>query len=508
MTAREQVSDLLVVGGGVNGAGIAADAAGRGLDVVLAEQDDLAGATSSASSKLVHGGLRYLEHYEFRLVREALSEREVLLAKAPHIIRPLKFVLPHLPGMRPAWMLRLGLFLYDHLGRRTRLGNSSGIDLRRDPAGEPLAASLTRGFTYYDCWVDDARLVVLNAMQAAGKGARVLTRHRLLEARRYGGGWQARLLDRRGGREVTVAARALVNATGPWVEATLDGALGTPGRRKVRLVKGSHIVVSRLYSGDHAYILQHGDGRVVFVLPYEQVFSLIGTTDLGFDGDPAAAAITADETAYLTAAVGDYFKTRIGPEDVVWSYAGVRPLHDDEAENPSAVTRDYVLELDTDSADGAAPLLSIYGGKITTYRRLAEQAVDHLERFFPGIGPPWTEAAVLPGGDFPNGDFATLLADLGARYPGLSRDYLASLARRHGSLATAVLGDALDIRDLGTDFGAGLHAREIDYLVANEWAVTADDILWRRSKCGLHMNEAARARVGAYIGDAHASFAS
>lgn len=494
-----------MIGGGVNGAGIAADAAGRGLAVVLAEQDDLAGATSSASSKLVHGGLRYLEHYEFRLVREALSEREVLLAKAPHIIWPLKFVLPHRSGMRPAWMLRAGLFLYDHLGRRTRLGKSAAVDLARGALGEPLDASLKRGFAYYDCWVDDARLVVSNAMQAAQNGARILTRHRLLEATRQEGGWQARLLDRREDRVITVGARALVNATGPWVEATLDRTPRIPNRRKVRLVKGSHIVVPRLYAGDHAYILQHDDGRIVFVLPYEGAYSLIGTTDIAFDGDPATATITADEIAYLTAAVGRYFKTEVRPADVVWSYAGVRPLHDDEADDPSAVTRDYVLDLD--AADDAAPLLSIYGGKITTYRRLAEQAVDHLAPFFPGMGPSWTETAALPGGDFANGDFSSLVSGLAARYPGLAPDYLAGLARRHGSLAAAVLGDARAVADLGTDFGGGLYSREVDYLRANEWALTADDVLWRRTKCGLHMDAAARAMVAEYLGIDSASFA-
>ena len=489
--------DLLVIGGGINGAGIACDAAGRGLAVALAEQDDLASATSSASSKLIHGGLRYLEHYEFRLVREALNEREVLLAKAPHLVRPLRFILPHRAGMRPAWMLRLGLLLYDHLGRRVSLPGSRGVDLARDPVGAPLRAEFDKGFSYYDCRVDDARLVVLNAVQAAEKGARVLTRHRLVRAARRDGLWQADLADRRDGGARTVLARALVNATGPWVAVTLDGALARPAGRKVRLIKGSHILVPRLYEGEHAYILQHGDGRVVFVLPYEDAYSLIGTTDVPFDGDPAAAKIEAAEIDYLCATVADYFRREVKPADVVWSYAGVRPLHDDEAEDdPSALSRDYALELEAEA--GQAPLLSVYGGKVTTYRRLAEEALEQLAPHLPAMGPAWTRKAALPGGEFTGGTGA-LAEELGRSYPGIERTYLEALARRHGTRARLVLGDAKTDADLGADFGAGLRAREIDYLCAAEWAESADDILWRRSKIGLRLDASGRRALEAYL---------
>jgi len=497
MADGETALDLLVVGGGINGAGIACDAAGRGLSVALVEQDDLAAATSSASSKLIHGGLRYLEQFEFRLVREALAEREVLLGKAPHIIRPLRFVLPRRRDMRPAWMLRLGLFLYDHLARRDRLPGSCGLDLGRDPAGAPLKPEFRRGFAYYDCRVDDARLVVLNAMQAAEKGARVLTRHRLVRARRSDGVWRAEVEDRRTNATLTLAARALVNAAGPWVDHVLSDVLGLAVGRHVRLVKGSHIVVPKLHDGDDAYILQHRDGRVTFVLPYEGGYSLIGTTDLGFDGDPAGVAPSAEEVAYLVEAVHHYFRAPVDLTDVVWSYAGVRPLYDDREADLSAVTRDYVLDLDGDRA--RPPALSVFGGKITTYRRLAEEALELLAPFFPGLGPAWTAGSTLPGGDLPVGGLDALVAALAGSYPRLPADYLSALARRHGTLAGAVLADARTEADLGRDFGAGLRAREIDYMRSNEWAKTAADVLWRRSKCGLHMAPEARAAVEAYL---------
>ena len=498
MSERSSPVDLLVVGGGVNGVGIASDAAGRGLSVVLCEQDDLASATSSASSKLIHGGLRYLEHYEFRLVREALSEREVLLAKAPHIIRPLRFVLPHQETMRPFWLIRLGLFIYDHLGQKTQLPRSTSLDLEQGLYGAPLRRSLSKGFIYSDCWVDDARLVVLNAFRAAEGGARILTRTKLVRARRLDGVWQARLSDLLSGREQTITARVLVNAAGPWAHEVMQGALYINSPMKVRLLKGSHIVVPRLYYGEHAYILQHEDGRVVFVIPYEGRFSLIGTTEIPFEGDPATACMAADEAAYLCDVVNGYFEAPVRPSDVVSSYAGVRPLYDDEAEDPSAITRDYVLELNSDN--GTGPLLSVFGGKITTYRRLAEQALDKLKPFLPNMGAAWTAWAPLPGGDLPTDGLCDLVADLGRTYPALDGAYLAALARRHGTLSAAVLGDAREMADLGQDFGAGLRAREVHYLVEQEWAQTVEDVLWRRTKCGLHLDVAAQRAVANYLG--------
>ncbi len=503
MTTDAPILDLLVVGGGINGAGIAADAAGRGLSVLLCEKDDLAGATSSASSKLVHGGLRYLEHFEFSLVRKALAEREVLLAKAPHIIHPLRFVLPHMNTVRPAWMIRIGLFLYDHLARHARLPNSHGVNLRKDPVGAPLQTALSKGFVYSDCWVDDARLVVFNAMAAAAKGADIRTRTELVEARRRGGLWQARLHDHTGGGETTVTARALINAAGPWVESLLHGPLALQDTEGVRLVKGSHIVVPRLFEGTHAYILQHTDRRVVFVMPFEADFSLIGTTDIVLSGPPEGAAVEAGEIAYLCDVVSSYFKAVVQPSDVVWSYTGVRPLFDDEAEDPSSVTRDYVLDLDI--REGEAPLLSVFGGKITTYRQLAEEALADMESYFPDMGAAWTEDAPLPGGDMANEDLEAFIEQLRSHYPNLDPAMLAAMARRHGALSETILGEARQPVDLGQDFGAGLFAREIDYMIAHEWARTGDDVLWRRSKAGIHMSAEQRAAVADYVANATAS---
>ncbi len=497
MAAYGAVHDLLIVGGGINGAGIACDAAGRGLSVVLCEQGDLAGGTSSASSKLIHGGLRYLEHGEFRLVRESLAEREVLLAKAPHIARPLDFVLPLGPGARPAWMIRLALMVYDRLADHPRLADSRPVFLRRHAAGEPLRKSLRRGFVYSDCWVDDARLVVLNALSAAANGATVLTGTRLVSAWRGDAMWQARLEDTAGGGRRTVRARVLVNAAGPWVGEVRERIRGAGRGRTLRLVKGSHMVVPRLHSGDHAYILQNTDRRVVFVLPYEGRYSLIGTTEVAFDGLPGVVAMEPGEAAYLCDAVNRYFATPISPGDAVWSYSGIRPLLDDDAGNPSAVSRDYRLDLET--ADGAAPLLTVHGGKITTYRRLAEQALGRLAPYLPGTSKAWTASAPLPGGDLPGEDLAAYAARLAAERPGLDAAYLGALAGRHGTLAETVLGDAAGEGDLGLDFGGGLRQREVDYLVACEWARTAEDILWRRTKCGLHMDEVARSRLAAYL---------
>jgi glycerol-3-phosphate dehydrogenase len=490
--------DLLIVGGGINGAGIARDAAGRGLSVLLVEQDDLASATSSASTKLIHGGLRYLEYYEFRLVREALIEREVLLRNAPHIIRPLTFVLPHEASLRPAWIVRIGLFLYDHLGGRDHLPGSRGLNLRRDPAGHPLKPYLARGFSYADCAVDDARLVVLNAVDARTRGARVLTRTRCVAARRAGDLWQATIENRATGERRTVAARCLVNASGPWVASFIDGVLGLAHRHRLRLVKGSHIVVPRLFEGEQAYILQHSDRRIVFAIPYEDDFTLIGTTDLAYDDDPADVAISQAEIDYLCQVVNDHFVKQIKPPDVVWTYAGVRPLQDDESASASAVTRDYVLDLD--ELPGAAPLLSVFGGKITTYRKLAEHALAKLQPRFPKMGAAWTHAVPLPGGDIPNADFAAFLASVGRRWPWLPRALARRYARCYGSRIERLLGRAEGLNDLGLDLGNGLHVREVEYLQDEEWAASAEDILWRRSKLGLHVAPATVAALESWLG--------
>ncbi len=496
--AQRAEHDLVVVGGGINGAGIARDAAGRGLSVLLVERDDLASHTSSASSKLIHGGLRYLEHYEFRLVREALIEREVLLRAAPHIIWPLTFVLPHSPEQRPAWLIRTGLFLYDHLGGREILPGSKAVDLAAPgPMGDPLQDWVTRGFTYSDAWVMDSRLVVLNAIDARERGAEILTRTECTGAVREDAGWRVDLRCTRTGAARSVRARALVNAAGPWVDRFIADRLRQRSTKRVRLVKGSHIVTRRLYEGAHPYILQNTDKRIVFVIPYESDFSLIGTTDVEHDGDPAEATISPAETDYLCAVVNRYFRRRIGPADVVWSYSGVRPLYDDASGSASAVTRDYVF--DVEGGAGRAPLLSIFGGKITTYRRLAEHA---LERLCPLIGCTagnWTASAHLPGGDLPEGDFAAFLSRFKATHPLLPAALATRLARSYGSRAEAIVGGRRGLDDLGQHLGGDLYAAELDYLVAHEWAITADDVLWRRSKLGLHLNEAARRRVADWL---------
>jgi len=491
--------DLVIVGGGINGAGIARDAVGRGLSVLLVEQSDLASATSSASTKLIHGGLRYLEYYEFRLVREALIEREVLLRNAPHIIRPLTFVLPHESALRPAWLVRLGLLLYDHLGGRKLLPGSRGLDLRRDPAGKPLKPSLTKGFSYSDCRVDDARLVALNALDAKERGAEILTRTRCISARREGPSWTAVIENLATGERRTVRARCLVNAAGPWVASFVEHALGLPHRQRLRLVKGSHIVVPRLFEGEQAYILQNSDRRIVFAIPYEGDHTLIGTTDETYEGDPAKVVISAEEIAYLCQVINDHFVKQISPADVVWTYAGVRPLHDDESASASAVTRDYVLELD--DADGIAPLLSVFGGKITTFRRLAEHALEKLKPHFPRSGPPWTHAAALPGGDIPNADFEGFLRSAQSRWPWLPADLARRYARAYGTRIARLLGDAQGINDLGLHLGDDLYGREIEYLTREEWAVTAQDILWRRSKRGLHVAPPTVAALEAWLGE-------
>jgi len=492
--------DLLVVGGGINGVGIARDAAGRGLSVTLCERDDLGGATSSASTKLIHGGLRYLETYEFRLVREALIEREVLLRAAPHIIWPLRFILPHNKGLRPAWFVRQGLFLYDHLGGREKLPGSYGVNLRTDPVGAPLKDIYAKGFCYSDCWVEDSRLVVLNALDAAERGATILPRTRCTAARRLDGMWQATLEPSDGGPARTVRARALVNAAGPWVDDVLTNVTGANRESRLRLVKGSHIVVPRLCEGEQAYILQNDDRRIVFIIPYERDFSLIGTTDVPYEADPADVRISDAEVEYLCTAVNRYLATPVTPEQIVWTYSGVRPLYDDASANVSAVTRDYVFDIDDGAgAHGLVPMLSIFGGKITTYRKLAEHALDKLLPLLGRRAAAWSEHATLPGGDMPDGDFDAFLAGVKAAHPWLPGDLAYRYARAYGTRIETLLGGAGRLKDLGEDLGGGLYEAEVEYLCGHEWAAGAADILWRRSKLGLHVPESTGARLDEWI---------
>ena len=490
--------DLIVVGGGVNGAGIARDAIGRGLSVLLVEKDDLAQGTSSRSGKLVHGGLRYLEYYEFRLVREALIEREVLLNAAPHIIWPMRFVLPHSPEQRPAWLIRLGLFLYDHLGGRKKLPPTRALDLRRAPEGLAIREEFRRAFEYSDCWVDDARLVVLNALDVRQRGGAVRLHTALTSARRESDGWNVTLTDSSTSTIVTARAKALVNAAGPWVENVLRSA-GGAAENRVRLVKGSHIVTRKFWQGEQAYFLQNRDRRLVFVNPYEGDLCLIGTTDIPFDGKPEDVSITPDEVDYLLDVVNRYFIAQLRPGDVIDSFSGVRPLFDDNAANPSAVTRDYVF--DVDAPGGAAPMLSVFGGKITTYRKLAEHALDKLKPYFPNMGPAWTERAVLPGGELPGADFEAWLAGLRARYIWLPPDIALGYARRYGARADALIDGAKSLTDLGRHFGGGLYEREARFLMAEEWATSAEDIVTRRTKHALHMTHAQREVFAAWMAD-------
>ena len=490
--------DLLVIGGGIHGAGIARDAAGRGLSVLLVEQHSLASHTSSASSKLVHGGLRYLEYLKLRLVSESLTERETLLAIAPHLVRRMRFVLPYRGRLRPAWAVRLGLFLYDQLGRRSSLESSSGIRFDTSPFGAPLNRNQRSGFAYSDCAVDDSRLVILTAKDAAERGAQVRVGHRFLRATREGGAWHAQVHDVAAGKSYTVNARAIVNAAGPWVAEVLTVRLGAQGRHAVRLVKGSHIVVPRLYAGEQAYALQHTDRRLVFVIPWQEDFTLIGTTDVPWPGEPGTAGIDAAEVTYLCEVVNRSFQRRIAPADVIWSFAGIRALRDDGASRSSAVTREYALELDTDG--GGAPALSVIGGKITTYRRLSEQALEALAPFLPSMRAPWTARQPLPGGDILNGDVDLLAAALHRLWPFLSEAEARRLARAYGTRARVWLEGTRSRADLGEDFGGGMTQREVDYLVREEWARTADDIYWLHSKTGLDATPADRQRLEKYLG--------
>ncbi len=515
--------DIFVIGGGVNGCGIARDAVGRGLSVGLAEMGDLASATSSASTKLFHGGLRYLEYFEFRLVREALAEREVLLRAMPHISWPMRFVLPiyrdmrfdsdtptsrllsvampWLRGRRPAWLIRLGLFLYDHLGGRRILPGTRALDLTTDPAGRVLKRKFRKAYEYSDCWVQDSRLVVLNARDAAQRGARIWPRTRVTSARRRDGLWQVTLRDAVSGRERMVRARALVNAAGPWVAKVLAEAVHAPAQEGVRLVRGSHIVTRRLYDHDRCYFFQGSDGRIIFAIPYERDFTLIGTTDVEHADPDEAPVCTPQERDYLLGRASEYFAQPVTERDIVWTYSGVRPLYDDGAGSATAATRDYVLSLDK---AGGAPLLSVFGGKITTYRRLAEAVLARLQPFFPRAGGPWTAGAALPGGDFPVDGAERLMQRLMAAYAFLDRGWAERLVRMYGTESFTLLGPARTAADLGRDFGATITERELDWSIAREWVRCGEDFLWRRTRLGLHLDAAGARAVDDYIRQAAA----
>ncbi|MDX7952751.1 glycerol-3-phosphate dehydrogenase [Lichenihabitans sp. Uapishka_5] len=499
----DTIYDLAVIGGGINGCGIARDAAGRGLKVLLCEQNDLASGTSSAATKLIHGGLRYLEHYEFRLVREALMEREVLWGIAPHIVWPLRFVLPYHKGLRPAWMLRLGLFLYDHLGGRKRLPATRTLDLRRDVAGKPLkAGEFDKGFEYSDCWVDDARMVALNARDAADRGAVVLTRTKAVSAERGSSEWSLTLQDRDSGASRTVRAKAVVNAAGPWAGSVLNTTLRQNTAAKVRLVQGSHIVVPKIYDHDRCYIFQNADNRIFFAIPYEADFTLVGTTDRDYVGDPADVKASDEEIDYICGAAAEYFSTPIRKADIVWTYSGVRPLYDKGGEGAAqAATRDYVLDLD--GGAGRAPLLSVFGGKLTTYRKLAEHALQILGPHLPGLDREvgWTGRTPLPGGDFPIDGFDALVAALRRDWPFLTPRHVHRLARLYGTTARTILGKARSLDDLGRHFGDTLYAAEVDHLAGAEWARQAADVLWRRTKLGLRLTPAEAEALDVYMAD-------
>lgn len=490
--------DLAVIGGGVNGCGIARDAAGRGLSVAVFEQNDLGGGTSAASTKLVHGGLRYLEHYEFRLVREALIEREVILRLAPHIVWPLRFVLPHHRGLRPAWLLRLGLFLYDNLGGRKILPGTSTIDLSSDPRGAPLKGEYRRGFEYSDCWVEDSRLVVLNARDAADRGAEIHVRSKVVSAIREASCWRLVVEDTASGRRREATARILVNAAGPWVGSVLSGVVRSNSQEKVRMVQGSHIVLRKLYDHDRCYIFQNADDRIIFAIPYERDFTLIGTTDQDFKGDPGSISASAEEISYLCAAASEYFRDPITPADVVWTYSGVRPLYDDGASKAQEATRDYVLTLD--APQGAAPLLNVFGGKITTYRKLAEAALEKLKASLPAT-QAWTEKAPLPGGDFPHDGFEALVARLQATTPSAPAQTVRRWARAYGTKARLIVEGVKSAADLGRCFGADLYECEARYLAQHEWVRRADDLLWRRSKLGLRLTPEQAAELDGFLAE-------
>jgi len=505
---HSQICDLFVIGGGINGCGIARDAAGRGLSVTLAEMNDLASATSSASTKLFHGGLRYLEYFEFRLVREALVERETLLKAMPHISWPMRFVLPYhgdmrfdsdtptskllrtvmpwMKGRRPAWLIRMGLFLYDHLGGRKMLPGTAAVDLRRAPEGAPLKDKFKKAYEYSDCWVEDSRLVVLNARDAEARGATILVRTEVVSAERADGLWEVTVRDTASGDSRKLRARMLVNAGGPWVGDLIRSRIRLNSREDVRLVRGSHIVTRKLYDHDKCYFFQGTDGRIIFAIPYEQDFTLIGTTDLDHPDPSQRPVCTEAEQDYLCAFASDYFRRPVTRDDIVWSYSGVRPLYDDGASSATAATRDYTLKIDT---HGGAPVLNVFGGKITTYRRLAESAMEKIAAHFPDLPGDWTAGVPLPGGDFPVAGAADLTARLRGDYAFLTDFWARRLVRAYGTEAWKVLGEAARKDDLGREFGATLTAREIEWLMDREYARTAEDVVWRRNKLGLRLSE-------------------
>ena len=492
MSNSKEVFDLLIVGGGVNGAGIAMDAAGRGLNVALCEMADLGGATSSNSSKLIHGGLRYLEHYEFRLVKEALAERETLLNNAPHIMWPLRFILPHRPHLRPAWMIRIGLFLYDHLAKRETLRASEGVKF---DSASPLKSEISKGFIYSDGWVDDARLVVLCALAAQERGASIFTRTQVTKAQRIDGLWSITLTDVLSGAQQCVKSKSLVNAAGPWASRFFNDALSTKAPKEIRLVKGSHIVVPKIFAGEEAYILQNEDERIVFVIPYENEFSLIGTTDVEYEGNPREAKISQEEVDYLISVVNAHFKKEISAEDVVWTYSGVRPLMDDEGAEAKKASRDYCFEVE--DVDGKVPFISVFGGKITTYRKLSEAVTNKICEFLPNYGKPWTKTATLPGGDF--ADQKQLISALKTQFCWLPAPLLSRYARTYGTLVRHFLEGTRSIDDLGTHFGSGLYQAEVDYLIKHEWVVELEDLLWRRTKLGLVLTEDEQSLLADYL---------
>lgn len=488
--------DLAIIGGGINGVGIARDAVGRGLKVLLVERDDLAAHTSSASTKLVHGGLRYLEHYEFSLVRKALQEREILLRNAPHIIWPMRFVLPVDEGMRPAWFLRLGLFLYDHLGTRSLLPGTKSLNLLKDPRGEPLQKRLKKGFAYSDCWVEDARLVSLTARDAKERGADIRVQTECVGIERGADHWTLQLSGRDG--DATERAKVLINAAGPWVDPVTALYDQSSNAAKLRLVKGSHIVIARKFDGEHSYIFQNKDGRIIFAIPYEGEHTLIGTTDQPWSYDEGPAKISDSEIDYLCSAASEYFADPVTRDDVQWTYSGVRPLFDDHSQSASTVTRDYVFDYDE---DGGAPVLSVFGGKITTYRVLARQAMKTLKRVLDVETDDWTRDAALPGGDFPADGFDALVTEYAQRWAFIDKDAMVRLVRAYGTDVTTMLGETENVAALGRYFGAGLYETELHWLITHEFATTAEDVLWRRSKLGLHMSEAEKAAVAEWFAD-------